>query len=235
MERVPQNTVRRIERAEVRVSPGPLGYTERHRAAIEANWRREVMAKPALFDGEVYLAPQAMLESGVLRADFQRTGFSMLMYWRRDPEPVRPWHIFAVGVIVSREGHLIAARMGAGTAGAGRVYFPSGSIDDNDLVGDRVDYDGNIRREVMEETGLDLAEARAEPGFSLVTGNRSIALFRRHFFDAPARELLAHAEAHLAAETAPELAGLLSVTGAGQMGEATPSYVRAFADWHFDC
>lgn len=233
MKHVRENTVHVIDGADVRVLPGPLGYRERNEAAIADNWQRERAANPTLFDGEIYLAEEAVLENGVLRAGFQRTSFATLMYWRRDAERVRPWHIFGVGVIVSGEGHLIAARMGAQNAVAGRVYFPAGSIDDNDIDGGRVDYDANMRREVGEETGLDLADAKAEATLNLVTGNRSIALFRRYRFDAPAAELVARIECHLAQEAEPELAAIIPVTGAGMMGEATPSYVKAFADWHF--
>ncbi|ENQ97853.1 NUDIX hydrolase [Brucella melitensis] len=176
MEQVEENRVHVISRADVLVLPGPLPYAEGNRASIAENWARECAANPTLFDGEVYLAPEATLKDGVLQAGFKRTRFATLMHWRRDPSPIRPWHIFSVGVIVSGEGHLIAARMGQQNAVAGKVYFPAGSIDDNDIFDARVDYDANCRREVREETGIDLADARAETQINLVTGNRSIAL-----------------------------------------------------------
>lgn len=233
MERISENTVHVIDGADVRAIAGPLLYAEENKAAIAENWTRECAAKPALFDGEIYLAPEAYLRAGVLRADYRRSSFATLMYWRRDPQPVRPWHIFAVGVIVSREGHLIAGRMGYQHAGSGRVYFPAGSIDDTDIVDGHVDFESNMQREVQEETGLDLGRGKAERQFNLVTANRSIALFRRYRFDIPSHDLVAVIEDHIAAEAEPELAEIIPVKAAGMMGEATPSYVRAFADWHF--
>ncbi len=233
MEHVKENTVHVIDRVDVRVEPGPLDYTERHKAEIAANWARERAEKPSLFDGEIYLAPHARLEGLVFEAEFRRTSFATLMYWRRDPARTRPWHIFGVGVIVSGEGHLIAARMAARDAGGGRIYFPAGTIDNGDIVDGHADYDANMRREVMEETGLDLGTARAERHVNLVTANRSIALFRRYRFDAPSREIVSAIECHLAREAEPELAEIVPVTRAGMMGEETPPYVRAFADWHF--
>ncbi len=233
MEHVRENTVHVIDDVDVSVVPGPLEYTEQHEQAIAINWQREQAAKPALFDGEIYLAPEARLADGVLQAGFKRSSFATLMHWRNDPEPIRPWHIFGVGVIVSGEGHLIAARMGMQNAGGGRIYFPAGSIDDNDIVDGRVDYDANMQREVQEETGLDLADAHGEAQLNLVTGNRSIALFRRYQFDAPSRELVSRIENFVSAQAEPELAEIIPITAAGMMGDATPSYVRAFADWHF--
>jgi len=234
MKQVQENTVHVIDSADVRVLPGPLPYTEQNSEAIALNWARERAANPTLFDGEFYLAPQAELTGGVFQAGFKRTSFATLMHWRRDESQERPWHIFGVGVIVSREGYLIAGRMSAQNAGAGRVYFPAGSIDDNDIVDRCVDYDANRRREVQEETGLDIQDARAEQKINLVTGNRSIALFRRYYFDAPSKELVSRIEQHLSSEVEPELSEIIPVNAAGAMGDATPSYVRAFADWHFN-
>lgn len=233
MKQVRENTVHIIDSAEVRVLSGPLPYTVENREAIVSNWTHERTANPTLFDGEFYLAPEAELTGSAFHAGFKRTSFATLMHWRRDVSQERPWHIFGVGVIVSSEGHLIAGRMSAQNAGAGRVYFPAGSVDDNDIVDGYVDYDANRQREVCEETGLDLLDARAEQQISLVTGNRSIALFRRYYFDVPSPELVSRIEQYLSAEEEPELSEIIPVKAAGAMGDATPSYVRAFADWHF--
>lgn len=234
MEHVRENTVHIIDREDVRVLPGPLPYAVVNSEAIASNWTKERAANPTLFDGEFYLAPQAELTGSLFKAGFKRTSFATLMHWRHDVSQERPWHIFGIGVIVSSEGHLIAGRMGPQNAGAGRVYFPAGSIDDNDIVDGYVDYDANRRREVQEETGLDLHDARAESQINLVTGNRSVALFRRYYFDAPSTELVSRIEQHLADEAEPELSEIIPVKVAGAMGEATPTYVRAFADWHFN-
>lgn len=234
MEHVRENTVHIIDRADVRVLPGPLPYAMENREVIASNWTRERAANPTLFDGEFYLAPHAELTGGQFKAGFKRTSFATLMHWRRDVSQERPWHIFGIGVIVSSEGHLIAGRMSVQNAGAGRVYFPAGSIDDNDIVDGYVDYDANRWREVQEETGLDLRDARAEQQINLVTGNRSIALFRRYYFDAPSAELVSGIEQHLSEEAEPELSEIIPVKAVSTMGEDTPTYVRAFADWHFN-
>lgn len=234
MKHIRENTVHIIDSADVRVLPGPLSYTVENSDAIASNWIRERATNPTLFDGEFYLAPEAELKGGVFQAGFKRTSFATLMHWRRDVSQERPWHIFGVGVIVSREGHLIAGRMSEHNAGAGKVYFPAGSVDDNDIVDGYVDYDANRQREVREETGLDLHDATAEQQINLVTGNRSIALFRRYYFDVSSTELVSRIEQHLSVEAEPELAEIIPVQAARTMEEASPTYVRAFADWHFN-
>lgn len=234
MQHVKANTVYQIDRVDVRVLPGPLSYTEDNKPAIAANWEKAVAANSTLFDGEIYLAPEAHLDGHLFQASFRRTSFATLMYWRDDRVSEKPWHVFGVGIMVSAEGDLIAARMSAHNAVAGRVYFPAGSIDDHDIVGDRADYDANMAREVFEETGMDLRAAKAEAKTHLVTADGSIALFRRYHFDVSTAELLKRIEDNIAKQAEPELSEIIPVTRAGAMGEATPSYVRAFADWHFN-
>ena len=228
-----ENTVYRATQVDVRIIDGPLDYAVKHREAIAENWRQDIQKQPTLFNGELYLAPEARFNNGVLEAGFIRDAYATLMYWRKDSEPVRPWHIFGIGVIVSSDNVLIAARMAGSTAGASRIYFPAGSIDDHDVKQGRVDYDYNMQREVKEETGLDLRDARVEEGYALVTGNRSIALFKRHYFAKTAAELIIAIRETLSQQAEPELDDVIAISAAGVMGEATPTYVRAFADWHF--
>ncbi|WP_420962779.1 NUDIX hydrolase [Brucella sp. IR073] len=234
MNDIPENIVITIDGVDVRVVPGELDYAVANGAAIAENWQRQLADKPSLFNGGVYLAPQARLDDGVLRAEFIRTHYETLLYWTRDPSKTRPWHIFGIGVVVSADNRLIAGRMAARTAGGGRIYFPAGSIDDDDIAGGRANYARNAWREVMEETGLDLSRAEPEEKIHLVTANRSIALFRRYYFSEKAAVLVERIGQYLRAESDPELDAVIEISEPGQMGEATPSYVRAFADWHFN-
>ncbi|MBA8878644.1 NUDIX hydrolase [Phyllobacterium myrsinacearum] len=231
---VPEETVIPITRAVVRVEEGPLAYVVAHRDAIAANWIQEVSANPALFDGSFFMAEQAEIDDGIFHAVYKRTTFATMMHWKRNASSNKPWHIFGVGVIVSSDNQLIAGQMGTTTSAAGRVYFPAGSFDANDLVGDQVDFDGNALREVAEETGLDLAEAgRRDATPFLVKVGRSIAVFRRYYFPRPADELLAAIRATIASQAEPELDGVCAISAAGEMGEATPRTFSTFADWHF--
>lgn len=229
-----ENRIYPVSQLDVRVATGPLAYAENNRSTIDANWQREVAANATLFDGEFYLAPDYDLQDQRFFARYRRTTFRTLMFWRQDKDMCKPAHIFAVGIIVSREGHMLAARMASWNAGGGRVYFPAGSIDDHDVDAGAVDFIANMQREVGEETGLNLADARPETDYHLVTAAGSYALFKRYYFDLPAAELVRRIETFMAAQAQPELAAIIPVTGPGQLGETSPSYVRAFADWHFN-
>lgn len=230
---LPENEIIALRGARVAVAREPLAYSQRNRPAIEENWRRETNANPALYNGPVFLAPAMRLASGTLEGSYSRSDFATLMYWRGDSCDERPWHVFGVGVVVSSDNRLIAARMAARTALPGRIYFPAGSVDESDIVGGMVDYDASMAREVREETGLDLGWGRREEALYMVTARRSIALFRRFHFPLPADQLVAHMRNHIEAQRQPELDDAVVISGSGEMNENTPTYVRAFADWHF--
>lgn len=233
MDGLKENKVYAVNRVAVRVLPGSLAYAERNQIAIEENWRKQVAAKPALFDGEIFLAPRAIVENRVFSAGFQRTSFATLMFWRADKSANRPWHIFGSGVIVSAEGDLIAARQASHGALAGKVYFPAGTIDDSDIFDGQVNYETNMRREVLEETGIDLTSARPDASTYLVTANRSITLFRRYYFDIPTAELVRQIEVHLAQQEQSELSEIIPISGSNDLDKNSPSYVHAFTKWHF--
>jgi 8-oxo-dGTP pyrophosphatase MutT (NUDIX family) len=124
--------------------------------------------------------------------------------------------------------------MAPSTSAAGRIYFPAGSFDDDDVVGEYIDIEGNMHREVEEETGIVLPEAGKRDGnIHLVTANRNIALFLRHYFDLSADDLLERIRAHISSQVDSELDDITAISAAGEMGEATPLTFRTFADWHF--
>jgi hypothetical protein len=94
-------------------------------------------------------------------------------------------------VIVSSDGAVIAIRMGQHTANPGRVYCRGG------LAGSRTtwrdgycDIDGNMAREVLEETGLVAFDAQPFDGYFMActarTWSRFFVLY--HFADSTAVE-----------------------------------------------
>ncbi len=68
--------------------------------------------------------------------------------------------------------------MGAHTMNAGKIYFPGGTPDLNDVDGDRVDLEASVRREVEEETGLAPAEFEIDPGWHCIPAGPMIALLK---------------------------------------------------------
>ena len=81
--------------------------------------------------------------------------------------------------------------MGRHTANAGRIYFPSGTPDLDDISDGMVDIAGSVVREVEEETGLTPAEYRAGAHWDCVDTGASIAMIRILQVDMPGEALRA--------------------------------------------
>jgi hypothetical protein len=151
--------VLQVDELDCRLVPRPWSFARTRAAAIDAHWRRLIEANPNLFNGRVLLQHDGRVEVAGgrrrFRADYLETDFKSFIAWRDFGFPeagVR--NGFAMAALQAADGGFVVGEMAAHTANAGRVYFPSGTPDPQDLVGDTVDLDGSVRRELMEETGL---------------------------------------------------------------------------------
>lgn len=203
-----------LQSVELAVLPGdhPFHAAEASRAA--ENWRGEIAANPALFDGRMVFFDRVRLAEGALRAEGHLMPFSSFLWWRRQAPPPGGVHIFGWAIPVSSDGAVIAIRMGPQTANAGLVYCAAGSLDANDIVGDRCDLAGNLRREVLEETGLDLSEAEPASGWYGLHRDRRVTLYRYFRFERTAEELLAAIGRHMAVDHEKEIDAAVAIRSA---------------------
>jgi len=229
---LPRGRVVAFSQADVRLDPEPHPFAVENAAAIEANWQAERAANPALFDGEVVLLSSLSLEGDRLVGRCHAVRFAALLQWRRHRRPGAE-HAYAHAAIVSGDGALVAIRMGAHTANAGKVYFAAGSFERMDFRDGLVDLEGNMAREVREETGLDLGEARPEDGYHLYSADGATVVFRRYYYEATAGELAARIAAHVAAEAEPEIDGPVVLRGGAPLPDGVMEHMRAIVDWHF--
>lgn len=234
MQAFPEKTVIELKDALIRIDSGTLAYEMENKSEIAMNWEKELKLNSTLFNGDFFMAEQADIDRGAFEAVYKRTHFETMMHWKKNRTSLKPWHIFAVGVIVSSDNTLIAGRMASSTAAAGRVYFPAGSFDESDVRDEIIDIDGNMQREVMEETAINLADAdRSDSAIYLVTADCSIALFRRFYFSLSSQELLTRIRHHIAGEVNSELDDVIAVASPSDMRNTTPATFRTFGDWHF--
>lgn len=159
---------------------------ERHsRNAIAQSWKARHAANPALYNGRTVLAASWSLEGGTFSAVCHEVGYATLLHWLATPVSeggIEALHFYAAPAIISADGMAIMGRMAGHTANAGRVYFPSGSLEKQDFRDGLADLPGNMQREVLEETGLDLNEAEAGEGYQLWQGRGVAALIRSYRF-----------------------------------------------------
>lgn len=223
----------RASEAELRLQPGRHPFERDNSAAIARHWQGELAANPKLFDGQVVLFSSLVLVEGRLAGRCHLVSYSTLLYWRAVPGMRKGEHVFAHAVPVSADGKLLAIRMGSHTANAGQVYFAAGSFEPQDFRDGRADIDANMRREVAEETGLDLGAMRPEPALHILRWQDGTAILRRFFAAESADELAARVRAHVAGENEPEIEGPVVIGAADEAPTGLASHMPPILEWHF--
>lgn len=229
---VPLERVFTFDAPALRVSGDPHPYETGHRAAIDARWSREIARNPALFDGRIVLFSDIRLANGRLEGVGHEARFATFLHWRAG-SPAGAYHCFASAMLVSGDGALIAVRMGPHTANAGKVYFAAGSFEPDDVAGGSVDVVANMRREVMEETGLDLDDAEAVPGWLGWSWSGRTVLARRYRFREPAEALAERIRQVVARQADPEIVGPVVIGRPGDLPAEAAAHMPALVDWHF--
>ena len=115
---------------------------------------------------------------------------------------------FGMGALRCSDGAFVLGEMGQHTANAGRIYFPSGTPDLDDIRDGAVDIAGSVAREVEEETGLTPADYRADAHWDCVVSGAAIAMIRILHVDSSGEALRARIEANLARQHQPELSAI---------------------------
>ena len=210
----PESTVFPISSIDLAVFPGDHPFHLREREAAQKNWAKEIAANPALFDGRMVFQHRLSIVDGAVKGEAYVTPFSTFLWWRKQKERQGGFHLFAFPVAVSFDGAIIAIRMSPHTANPGQVYCAAGSLDESDIIGGHADVASNMRREVLEETGLDLDDAIADPQYYASHINRSVTLFRVFRFPWTAEDMLRRIEAHILVSEEDEVDGVVAIRSA---------------------
>lgn len=221
-----------LDSTRLRLTDAPLDFAARHADAIAAHWRDALSARPRLWNGPQFLFTSVAAAGGTLAGTGHRTDFATFLYWRAHGRHGAVTHITGTSLPVTADGALLAVRMAAHTANAGRIYFPAGSLDPADVVGGAIDIDANIRRELAEETGLaPCAEAFDDRMIGAFFDNAWHVARRCRLpltFDECARRVRAH-QARTGDDEIDRLVAVWSPDEAGPLR----NYARALALWHF--
>lgn len=202
----------RVSACNLRLDLEPWLYALQNAAAIEAHWQASLATHPHYFNGTVHLARDYTISDGRLTARFLRTDFKSYLHWREHGyQAAGTYDAFGSAILRSLEGHILLGRQHKGI-NAGRIYLPGGFIDTRDVTSaSTIDIAASITREIAEETHLDLAGLTIQPGFLIVRDGPLLAICMELRAPQPACALRAEILASLAADSDPELAGIVIV------------------------
>jgi 8-oxo-dGTP pyrophosphatase MutT (NUDIX family) len=221
----------RVTTLDLKFEPFAWPFARERRAEINAHFADEQREKPRMWNGRVLLGRQPAFTEGLFSASYFDTDFASLLAWRDWGFPDKSvFNGFGMGALRSADGAFVMGRMGAHTANAGRVYFPAGTPDLNDVAGRAVDIAGSVMREVEEETGLTPADYRAVAHWDCVVADASVAMMRTLHVEAAGEAVKARIEQNLARQAHPELAAIHLVRAASDLTADMPRFVTAFVE-----
>jgi 8-oxo-dGTP pyrophosphatase MutT (NUDIX family) len=227
-------TITHVDRLDLTFAPIPWAFAHERRAEIDAWFAARQRENPALWNGRVLLLHDHALADGLFRGHYLETDYASFAAWRAWGRPAAGIHdCFGAAAIRSADGAFLLGVMAPHTANAGRVYFPCGTPDPDDIVGHCVDLDLSVRRELKEETGLDVAEFAAEPGWTAVFSASLIAHMKVLHSREDADTMRGRILANLTRERQPELADIRVVRNPADMDSAMPGFVTAFLAHRF--
>ena len=196
--------------------PRPWAFARDAAADIDAHWAELRAQNAGLFDGQVLIATHWAITARdgrtLLEAACTPCAYKAFLAWRDFGFPDRQvWNLFAMAALQSADAAFLVGCMSTQTANPGRVYFPAGTPDLQDVRGAGVDLVGSVTRELAEETGIVPADVALMPGWTIVVDGQRIACMKEVRSRLAAAELVRDFETFRAAQHAPELQGLEAV------------------------
>jgi 8-oxo-dGTP pyrophosphatase MutT (NUDIX family) len=226
--------IHRVTTLDLTFEPWDWPFAQTRRAEIDAHFGLAQREKPGLWNGRVLLGRDPVFEGHRFAASYFETDFASLLAWRDWGYPDGDvFNGFGMGALRCADGAFVLGEMGGHTANAGRIYFPAGTPDLDDIRGDSVDIAGSVVREVAEETGLTPEDYQLSPHWDCVVTGVSIAMMRLLHVAIPGEAMRARIEANLAAQTEPELSAIHLVRGLRDLTSAMPRFVTAFLEAQF--
>lgn len=222
---------------DIRFVPGPWPVPRELRDKVPETWARLHAANPRIWDGRILGVSGVggrppRVEGGVLRGQAREDSFSAFLTWRDMGFPeIGVRNVFGSAVIISADGAVVLGKMGGWTANAGQIYPAAGSLEPGDVVDGLVRVFDSLARELTEETGLIVSEARIGKTFAIMEGPR-ISVARGLHFAETSDALVQRIRTNLAAQTERELDDVVPVRTRAELEAAGrfPPYVGELMD-----
>jgi hypothetical protein len=206
-------------------------FMDARRDEIAAHFADRQRERPKLWNGRVLLGRAQVFAGERLAAEYFKTDFASFLAWRDWGFPDNSvFNGFGMGALLSNDGAFVLGEMGEHTANAGRIYFPSGTPDLDDVRGEVLDIEGSVVRELEEETGLISADYEADAHWHCIYTGPALAMIRILHVDMTGAALRERIEANLAMQEHPELAAIHLVKSRADLTAAMPRFVTAFIE-----
>jgi 8-oxo-dGTP pyrophosphatase MutT (NUDIX family) len=223
--------IHRVTTLDLAVEAWSWPFALERRAEIDAHFALLLRENPALWNGRVLLGRNPVFSGERFSASYFETDFASFLAWRDWGFPDKGvFNGFGMGGLLCVDGAFVLGEMGPHTANAGRIYFPSGTPDLDDVRDGAVDISGSVARELEEETGLAPADYQGEAHWHCVFTGPAVAMIKVLRVDMPGDALRARIVGNLALQQSPELSDIHLVRGTADLTSAMPDFVAAFIE-----
>ena len=226
----PNIEIAALDRTEIVLEPWSWRFAAERRAEIDRHFAEIQRGRCGVWNGRIVLLNRCAISGGTLRGVCFEADFASFCAWRdwEFPDPAVD-NIFAVAALQSADGAFVVGEMAPSTVSGGRIYFPCGTPEPADIdPGGALDLEANLARELTEETGIEIGEVRAEPGWTMVRDRCYLALLKRVTAVQNASELRARIMGHIASERRPEFTDIRLIRSAADFVPAMPPFVTAY-------
>ena len=226
--------IHRVSTLDLAVEAWAWPFAQARRAEIDAYFADRQRERPAMWNGRVLLGRNPVVAGDRFSSSYFETDFASFLAWRDWGFPDSTvFNGFGMGALRCADGAFVLGEMGQHTSTAGRIYFPSGTPDLDDIRDGKVDISGSIARELEEETGLVPGDYRSEADWHCVSTGHAVAMIRILHVDMPGDALRGRIEGNLALQRLPELSAIHLVRGTRDLNSAMPRFVTAFIEAQF--
>jgi 8-oxo-dGTP pyrophosphatase MutT (NUDIX family) len=214
---------------ELTFTPRDWAFARERRKEIDAYFAELKRDKPEVWNGRVLVMHDYAIAAGCFRGAFLETDFASLRAWIAwGYPPAGAWDCFGAAAILSADNAWLLGVMGSHTANAGRIYFPSGTPDQQDVAQGRVDLGFSVRRELHEETGLTVDDFIEEPGWTMVRDGALVVHIKVLRARDDAETLRRRIQINLKDQRQPELSDVRIVRAPGDLDAAMPRFIELF-------
>jgi 8-oxo-dGTP pyrophosphatase MutT (NUDIX family) len=228
------SVIHRVTALDLTFQPRPWPFATERREEIDAHFALKRAEKPQIWNGRILLARDPEFSAERFSARYFDADFASFLAWRDwGFADASVFNGSGMGALRCADGAFVLGEMGRHTSNAGRVYFPSGTPDLDDIRDGAVDIAGSVAREVLEETGLGPADYRAASHWDCVVSGAAIAMIRILDVAVSGEALRARIEANLARQVQPELSAIHLVRATSDLTAAMPRFVTAFIEQQF--
>ncbi|MDR3420438.1 MAG: NUDIX hydrolase [Xanthobacteraceae bacterium] len=221
-----------LDRVEIALEPWRWEFAIARREDIGRHFAERQRAQPQLWNGRVLLVHRYAFTGDVLRGACFETDYANLLTWVDWGLPdASVFNLFAAAAVRSAEGAYLVGEMAPTTAAPGQLTFPCGTPDVQDLrANGALDLDFSLGRELVEETGLEMAALTAEPGWVLVRDRGYLALMKRLTAREDAATLRARILRHLQSDAHAELSDIRIVRERADLDPRMPRFLVTYLE-----